>query len=752
MLRRGRGWALRLSAMGGLVAGALASLAPAPFAGAADGSPPAVDKVLVMALPSLAWPTVVEERPRALVELLERSALASLSVRTIGPSTSRGEAYATLGAGNRATAGPAPAPAVMVDGEPGSAGAAAALEAACGCSLAGWRILQPGAAAMAAANDEQLYGARPGALGAALAAAGRVTAVVANADVVAPDGGVAGHREAVLAVMDEHGRVAHGSVGPELLTADPGAPGGAVTDVASAARAFRLAWSTADVVLVEAGDLARSARGDGAAGRERADRLLGTVLADVDLQRHLVVVVAPTSGRSGGDGLTVAAVAGPGIEPGLATSATTRRTGYVTLPDVAPTVLGALGQPVPGHMTGAAIVRAAGAEPPSAAERMEVLAATDEVVSFRDRAVGPVSVAFVAVQVVAYGLAVLAAWRWAGLRPWARFLALVTLALPSLAFLSGLVPSHALGLPGYVAALFAGAAVLAGAALAGAAALRARTGDAGLLVAPLALVGMTFAVLVADVLTGERLQLNTVFGHSPTVAGRFSGFGNLAFSLVAAGAVVLVTGGWAMSTLLGGEPGPSRRRAGLLAVGAVLTLAVVADGHPSFGADVGGVLALVPAAVVVVALLAGWRLTSRLGVVIALSTVGALAAFVAADLARPAGTRTHLGRTAAAVLADGTVLTTVVERKARANLAILTSSPWVLVIPVVLLCCAVVLARRPEGLRRLEARVPGVRACLVGMLVLGVAGGAFNDSGAAVPAMMMAVVLPYVTVLALADP
>ena len=743
---RGCGRTTRLGAMSGLVAVVLAVLAPAP---GAAGSPAVAEKVLVMSLPSLAWPTVVQERPRNLVELLEQGALASLSVRTIGPSTSRGEAYATLGAGNRATAGPAPPPAVMVDRQSGVPGDVAVLEAACGCPLTGWRIFQPGAAAMAAANDKELYGARPGALGAALAAAGKVTAVVANADVAEPGGGVEVHREAVLAVMDEQGRVDGGSVGGELLIADPGAPGGVVTDVESTARAFRQAWATADVVLVEAGDLARTPRGDHAGGLERTDRLLGAVLADVDLGRHLVVVVAPTSGQPGGDGLTVAAVVGPGIRPGLATSASTRQAGYVTLPDVAPTVLGALGLPVPEHMTGAGVGRADGPGLPGEAG-MEALARVDEVVAFRDRAVGPVSVAFVAVQVVAYGLAVAAAWRWGRLRPWARFLALVTLALPSLAFLSALVPYHSLGLPGYVAALFAGAAVLAAGASGLVAVVPSPAGSSRALLTSLVLVGLTFVVLVVDVLTGGRLQMNTVFGHSPTVAGRFSGFGNLAFSLVAVGAVVLATGAWAVASLR--RPvAPPAPRGRLLAVAAVLALAVVADGHPSFGADVGGVLALVPAAIVVVVLLGGWRLTARLGAVIALSTVGALAAFVAVDLARPADARTHLGRTAAAVLGDGTALAMIVERKARANVAILSSSPWVLVIPVVLVGCAVLLARPPEGLRRLEAGVPGLRACLVGALVLGVAGGAFNDSGAAVPAMMMAVVLPYVTVLALAD-
>ena len=57
--------------------------------------------------------------------------------------------------------------------------------------------------------------------------------------------------------------------------------------------------------------------------------------------------------------------------------------------------------------------------------------------------------------------------------------------------------------------------------------------------APLLLVGLSWLVLVVDVLTGGRLQINTVFGYSPLVAGRFAGLGNLAFAIVGVGAVVV---------------------------------------------------------------------------------------------------------------------------------------------------------------------------------------------------------------------
>ena len=84
---------------------------------------------------------------------------------------------------------------------------------------------------------------------------------------------------------------------------------------------------------------------------------------------------------------------------------------------------------------------------------------------------------------------------------------------------------------------------------------------------------------------GAPLQLNAVFGYSPTVAGRFAGYGNLAFAELAAASIMLAAlARPAASAVVGG----SGRRP------AVLSLAVVVDGAPFWGSDVGGVLTLVP--------------------------------------------------------------------------------------------------------------------------------------------------------------
>src|SRR4029077_17029907 len=75
------------------------------------------------------------------------------------------------------------------------------------------------------------------------------------------------------------------------------------------------------------------------------------LLSHVDLARDAVIVLAPVP--AGGDrSVTVAGLRAPGITPGLLKSATTRRSGFVPLSDVAPTVLDLLGIDRPISMEG----------------------------------------------------------------------------------------------------------------------------------------------------------------------------------------------------------------------------------------------------------------------------------------------------------------------------------------------------------------------------------------------------------------
>jgi hypothetical protein len=111
------------------------------------------------------------------------------------------------------------------------------------------------------------------------------------------------------------------------------------------------------------------------------------------------------------------------------------------------------------------------------------------------------------------------------------------------------------------------------------------------------------------------------------------------------------------------------------------------------------------------------------------------------DLARPAAERTHLGRLLADIGANGfDALQTVVLRKLDANLSVLLRSVWTLMLPVVFASVALVFWRSPGRLRTIQDRIPEERAAVAGLITAMVLGFALNDSGIAVPGMMLGVV------------
>ena len=245
-----------------------------------------------------------------------------------------------------------------------------------------------------------------------------------------------------------------------------------------------------------------------------------------------------------------------------------------------------------------------------------------------------------------------------------------------------------------------------------------------------AVSALSAIVLVGDLLAGAPLQLASLAGYSPIVAGRFVGFGNLAFAIFGT-AMLLAT-----AALVSDR---STRVTSWIVVGMAVT-AVAVDGAPVLGSDFGGVIALVPAFGTLWLMSTGRHVSWRR--LLALLGAGFLVVGVIAtlDYLRPPETRTHLGRFVQSLL-DGDAAV-IVQRKLEANLSLLTNSVLTLMVPLVLVFLAF-LVRRPSGLLPWTfVRVPTLRAGLFAVLVLGVVGALVNDSGVAIPAMAATLAIP----------
>jgi hypothetical protein len=297
-------------------------------------------------------------------------------------------------------------------------------------------------------------------------------------------------------------------------------------------------------------------------------------------------------------------------------------------------------------------------------------------------------------------------------------------------YLARLLPFHRIGLAAYWAFLALVAVGFAAAMWRGA---RRRPLDA-LIGGLAALVGL----LVGDVVLGSHLQFDSGFGFSPEVAGRFIGFGNVSYAVLASASVLL-------AGLLAHRV---RGRGGAALAVAVLGIAVVADGAPFWGADVGGVLTMVPAFALAAVLLFRIRVRIRTVVLLAGATLGALTVATIVDLARPAAERTHLARLVEQIGGEGSsAFTTVVHRKLQMSLSTLSSSQWRPMVPLVLAFVAFLIWGPGRVFAGLLTRVPQLRAVLAGLGVVAALGFALNDQGIVVPAVMLGILAPALVLL-----
>ena len=415
-----------------------------------------------------------------------------------------------------------------------------------------------------------------------------------------------------------------------------------------------------------------------------------------------------------------AAGSGAAGSGGRLESASTGRSPYVQLVDVAPTALSALRLPIPANMTGQPMA-VRGDQQTGEAARAGYLNA-DRAARQMHRAI-PVLAAGLAAALCLAGAAVATLHR-TGRRRAARRLVLVAAgavaAAPVATFLARLLPYEKWGLAGTAVLIIALDVAIVSAC-------RARASR---------IAAFTLLLLVADLVTGAHLQLHSVLGYSGIVAGRFDGIGNPASGVLLS--ATLLTAG-SVAARLGSRRG---RQGAVLGIGA---LGLAAGGWPGWGSDLGGVLALAPAVVLLAGHAGGTRVRARTAVLAVLAAAGAAAVLALVDLSRPAGSRTHLGRFAADLL-HGRAGTTL-ARKGAADLDLLTSNAFTVAVPVVLAGLALAMRSamrggRKAGLGAALGRRPLLAPTLSCCLVAAVIGMLVNDSGVVIPATMALLAVP----------
>lgn len=722
---------LRRGMLLGLVVVAVAASLLTGGIGQTDGVPPTrgATKVVVFGIPRLSVHDLTSGAMPNLERIARQGATGAMRAKTLSSVPNIAQAYASLGAGQLVRAGVSDAH----DAGAPYAGTTA-LEAQrllTGKHLEG-SVVVPSVPRLSDSNTD---GAGVGSLGTALAAAGHPTAVVSNADMVQADGTVIKQAPAALAVTDSNGVVQFGTVGAQLVRHDDAAPFGRAVNRTAFADAVTRALSVADVVVADPGETLRAMhylprQTPAQAARSRNGVLKRTDAVVGDIARRLpadavMLVVGMTPG-SAQWALTPVVAYGAGVRVGHLVSPSTHHSGLLLLTDIAPTVLSSLGVPLAPGMSGSAIRFVPGSTSWNSTTRLDALLAA------RASTNATMSVLFIVAEAVLYVLAMVILLRIGSSSAADRWIETAVLACAAWPFstfvvrISSTLSSHA------IAALITSWLVAIGVA-AFSQRLRRHPLDPLLVIC-----GLTVAIITLDLATGAHLMTGSFFGYTPTTSSRFEGIDNATFAILAGCTIVCCAA----------IVDRARDKAGAWWVAAALAVVVViVDGAPWMGADVGGLLTLVPVLGLMLWTLAGHRIRRRTVVGFLIAAALALAAAVAVDALRAPDQRTHIGRFfLGAGSGNGQLITSTISRKWSTNMHVFSTTAWAWLIPIIAGFGVYVLVVA-KGWRRLLPTGSPRRIAVTTALAMGIVGWLINDSGVVVTTLVFVYLGPLLLLL-----
>jgi hypothetical protein len=669
--------------------------------------------LVVIGLSGVQWSQVTPKATPALWSLLADGSTGTVTVRSVYSSTCPVDGWLTLNAGQRAAdernPGGAADPACRVIPEP-------VRSLTRGPGATPQAVAVPNWAVYAKQADKSNFDPQLGLLSSQLSAHGLCATAIGPG--------------AAIALADSSGQTAAYLPSSDLATAIGPAEQRCPLTVVDAGGVH----GPDDLLSGEASNGIPEARQIAA-----VDTAVGTVLAATPSTTTVLLVGLADSGRV--PHLRVIAMRGNGFSPGVLYAASTRQLGLIQLTDITPTILAQLGLAAPETLGGSPLERRAGS-PTSIAERRGDLLDYDEAAQEVHTAVPRFFSGLVAAQLFLYGFAALALRRrWKGeagrertLRA-VRRVAVLFSAVPVSTFVANIVPWWRGSHPILTLTAAVAASAVAIYLIAAVGPWRRRPlGDVSVVAV------VTLAVLALDVMFGSRLQLSSLMGLQPVVAGRFYGMGNVTYALFATAGLLLATA-LADPLVRAGR----RRLAGLIVV-AVGVFTVVVDAWPAWGSDFGGPPASIPAFALLTFAVLGVRLTVRRIALIGLGTVAVVSLVSFLDWLRPPADQSHLGKFVQTVIDGGAW--DVMKRKLAQNMDILFSNVLSVLVPVGVLFVVLVLLRPSSwganALQRAFDRSPVLRAGLLSGLVMWVIGFSLNDSGTAIPAVSATLAIPLV--------
>ena len=587
-------------------------------------------------------------------------------------------------------------------------------------------------------NANTPYPSKPGALGQALVATGLSTAVLGNSD---NEQNL--RRNGVLLAMDNQGVVTGGSVDESLLIDDPHFPGGQRTDYDLMLQRFGQFYQDYDFIVLELGDLARieDARDhffdsvltqQRMVALQRIDMFVGQALSVIEQDKDLLIIVAPTPGGqtlTQDNYLPPIILSGPGIQPGLLISPTTKRPGIIKSTDIAPTILAYFQLTQSAEFLGRPIRAMPGENTVSALKALQ----EELVLTYKARP--QLLKNYVLAQLVLIAVSLFFVFKnpVSGVNVLKPFL-LAVMSVPLALLLLPLLPQASL--TALVIQLLALTALLTWLTIV---ASRNKSLD------PFFFICSATAVLIlSDILLGSPLMKTSILGYDPIVGARFYGIGNeymgILLGSVIIGATALV------------HRGRGRRNLFLVLTGIVFLFTLFAVASPGLGTNVGGTIAGTGGFLVTMLLLLNIKITRRVLGLIGAGIAAVVLGFITYDLTRPMELQSHIGRQASLILAGGPEeIGKIISRKWEMNKKLIRYTIWSRIFLASLGALALLFYFPVGVMQSIREGYPDLYKGFIGVVVVSILAFLFNDSGVVAAATTMIFGAPPMIYLILAE-
>ncbi|AEG59820.1 hypothetical protein V6C32_18535 [Desulforamulus ruminis] len=591
-------------------------------------------------------------------------------------------------------------------------------------------------------NQALRYPAQPGALGENLHQAHLKTAVIGNADTPGVQ-----RRLATTISMDSRGLTDWGVVDEQVVRHQPEVMGAWRTDFDEVMkRILEYREKGASLIVVETGDATRiheerDKGTDPTYARQRAqvlsdiDGFVGNLLENVDLTKEILLVVTPTPTSNAlkqSQNLTPVFALGPGFAPGtLLTSGTTKRDGIVMNTDIAPTVLKALDLPSSVDMSGRSFLSS---DMQFKGNPFDYLIDLNQSLVTTYQARSPLQSAYVLVQIIVLLVALYGIFFKRHMAEIIKPFLLLVMAVPLAELLMPLLPNPSVAVMALelivMTSVIAGLSILA----------NRRLGLAPFIFICIASAG----IILGDILNGSYLQKQALLSYDPIVGARFYGIGNEYMGVLIGSLIIGVTASiqyW-----------EKWKKPFIALTGFIFLFAIYTMAAPHLGTNVGGAIAMTSAFLVTFFLLVGVRLRLHVLLLIGLLVLGAVAGFIAFDLTRPPDLRSHMGNTAALILASGPEQALeIIQRKWQMNMKLLRYTVWSRVL-ILSLAVLALFFYRPRGImEHIRKKYAYLFKGFIGVVTGALVAFAFNDSGVVAAATTMIFGVPPLAYLILTE-